>query len=441
MGAILNVFKNKKTRTWGILGVLLVIGILAGTAFASAGAANVTTDTATRATVVALQMEETVEASGSLEAQPFAALRWKTGGVVEAVNVQPGDVVKAGDILLTLQPSSTSASIVSAQADLVNAQEQLDNLLHSNTEFAQVVISLKEAQEDYEAAQDYLTYLQNEDRIPQTDTRVYLQQTPGGYRYDYKVKTFKGPATEDMLIEAENDLALKKAKLEDLQRDYDRLKDGPNAQDILAAQARVDAAQATVNMLSIIAPFDGVVLSVDDHAGDVVNANELSVNVADLGHLYVETQVDESDVAKVREGNPAQVTLDAAPGVTLAGRVAIVNPVGESVGGLVKYTVRIELDQVTGDVFLPLGSTANVVITVAGEQSMLAVPIVAIQNDANGEYVWVVRGGESVRVDVVGGTIYDDLVAVTGDLQAGDVLEVVHENSFTAPNPFGGGQQ
>jgi HlyD family secretion protein len=437
MGTILNVFKNKKTRTWGILGVLLVIGILAWTGFASAGAANATAESASQATVVSLQMEETVEASGSLEAQPFAALKWKTGGVVEAVNVQPGDVVKAGEILATLQPSSTSASIVSAQADLVNAREQLDNLLHSNTDFAQVVVNLKEAQEDFDEAQDYLTYLQNEDRIPQTDTRVYLQQTPGGYRYDYKVKTFKGPATEDMLTEAENDLALKKAKLEDLQREYDRLKDGPNAQDILAAQARVDAAQATVNMLSIIAPFDGVVLSVDDRVGDVVNANELSVNVADLEHLFVEAQVDESDVAKVREGNPAQVTLDALPGLTLTGRVAVVNPVGEVVGGLVKYNVRIDLDPVE-DMFLPLGSTANVVITVAGEQSMLAVPIVAIQNDANGEYVWVVRDGAAVRVDVIGGAIYDDMVAVTGDLQAGDVLEVVHENSFAAPNPFGG---
>jgi len=439
MGAILNVFKNKKTRLWGILGVLLVIGLVTWTVFASAGSANATAEPASQATVVSLQMEETVEATGSLEAQPFAALKWKTGGVVDAVNVQPGDVVKAGDILVTLQPSSTSASIVSAQADLVNAQEQLDDLLHSNTEFAQVVINLKEAQEDFDEAQAYLEYLQTEDKIPQTETRVYLQQTPAGYKYQYKVRNFKGPATEDMLTEAKNDLALKQAKLEDLQRDYDRLKDGPNAQDILAAQARVDAAQATVNMLSIIAPFDGVVLSVEDHAGDVVNANELSVNVADLDHLYVETQVDESDVAKVREGNPAQVTLDALPGVTLTGRVAVVNPVGAAVGGLVKYNVRIELDPAE-DMFLPLGSTANVAIKVADSQTMLAVPIVAIQNDADGEYVWVVRNGETVRVDVVGGAIYEDLVAVTGDLQAGDVLEVVHENSFKAPNPFGGQQ-
>jgi hypothetical protein len=91
--------------------------------------------------------------------------------------------------------------------------------------------------------------------------------------------------------------------------------------------------------------------------------------------------------------------------------------------------------------FLPLGATANVVIQIDGSQSTLAVPIVAIQNDAQGEYVWAVRDGESVRVNVVGGAILDDMVAVTGDLQAGETLQIVHESSFSAPNPFGGGQQ
>jgi HlyD family secretion protein len=440
MSAFFNLFKNKNTRNWGITLVVLLAGLLAWRIFVSADVASATADAENVATVVSVDVAETIEASGSLEAQLFASLDWKTGGVVETVYVQPGDSVKAGDILATLQPASTSSSIVSAKADLVNAQENLDDLLNSNTDFTQVVIDLKEAQEDYDAALDYLHYLKNEDRIPQTSTEVYLKSTRTGYKYQYKIKNFKGPATEDMLTEAENDLGLKESRLNDLQREYDRLKDGPNAQDVLAAQARVDAAQATVNMLSILAPFDGVVLSVDSRAGDVIKTGELSVNVANLDHLYVETQVDESDVAKVKVGSQAEVTLDAMPGLTLTGEVAVVDPVGEAVGGLVKYNVRIDLALVK-DVFLPLGATANVVIQIDGSQSTLAVPIVAIQNDAQGEYVWAVRDGASVRVNVVGGAILDDMVAVTGDLQAGETLQIVHESSFSAPNPFGGGQE
>jgi len=125
-------------------------------------------------------------------------------------------------------------------------------------------------------------------------------------------------------------------------------------------------------------------------------------------------------------------------GITLTGEVSAVNPVGEVISGLVKYKVRIDLDKVEDGMFLPLGTTANVVIKVKDEAAVLAVPITAIQNDSKGEYVWVMRNGEAIRVDVVGGAIIGELVAVTGDLSAGETLQIVDESSFNAPNPFGG---
>jgi len=215
----------------------------------------------------------------------------------------------------------------------------------------------------------------------------------------------------------------------------------PSESDLISAQAKVDAAQASVNSLQIVAPFDGQVLSVEDRVGDTVTAGSLSVNMANMDALYVEAQVDESDVANVKVGYQAEVTLDALPDVTLTGSVVSVNPVGEVVGGLVKYSVRVELVAVD-DIFLPLGSTTNVVIKVSDAQSTLAVPIVAIQNDSKGEYVWAVRDGQPVRVDVLGGAIVGDMVTVTGDLQDGETLEVVaRESGFTPPNPFSGGKQ
>jgi HlyD family secretion protein len=435
---MLNLWKNKTVRNWTIVGIVAVAAILLAWGFSPAKANDATT--ASEVTVTSLDVAETIEASGSLEAQPFASLNWKTSGVVESVNVQPGDFVKADSILLTLDPTSTSASIVSAQADLVTAQKNLEDLLTSGTDLAQAAIDLKNAQEDYDDAVYYLRYLQTDTKIPQTTYGVKLEQTNNGWKYKYTAENFKGPAPEDWIVEAENDLALKKAELEDTQREYDRLLAGDTSSDVIAAQAKVDAAQATVNQLSIIAPFDGQVLSVDSHVGDMVSTGELSVNIADMNHLYVEAQVDETDVANVKVGQQAEVTLDAVSDVALTGSVVSVNPVGEVVGGLVKYTVRIDLDSVK-DVFLPLGSTANVVIKVSNAQATLAVPIVAIQNDSLGEYVWAVRDGASVRVDVVGGAIVGDLVVVTGDLQKGEALEIVaRESGFTAPNPFSGGE-
>jgi multidrug efflux pump subunit AcrA (membrane-fusion protein) len=439
MNTILNLWKDKRMRNWGIAFVAVLIIVVLAINFSSANADSATV--ATEASVVALQVGETIEASGSLEAQPFASLDWKTSGVVETVKVKPGDFVKAGDILIGLQPASTSASIVSAQADLVNAQKALEDLLTSGTDLAQAAIDLKDAQDEYKSKLDYVNYLNNDKNIPLSDTTVYIEKTRGGgYQYVYKTRDYRGPATEAMLIEANNNLALAKGELEDAQREYDRLSAGADSPDVIAARAKVDAAQATVNQLSIIAPFDGQVLSVDDHVGDVVATGDLSVNLADMKHLYIETQVDESDIANVKLGNQATVTLDAVSGVTFSGKVSAINPVGEVVSGLVKYNVRVDLDKVDGDVFLPLGTTANVVIQVRDVATTLAVPITAIQNDSNGEYVWVIQKDNSTtRVDIVSGSIVGDLVAVSGDLKEGDRLKLLDNSGFQAPNPLKGG--
>lgn len=437
MDTVLILWKNKNIRNWGIGLAALLVVVMVVRGFSSANASN--TDVATEARVVSLDVTETIEASGSLEAQPFASLTWKTDGVVQDVKVKSGDFVKTGSILVELQPSSTSANIVSAQADLVNAQKELDDLLHSGTDLAQATIDLKDAQENYQSKLDYVNYLNNDSNIPLSDTIVYLEKTRGGgYEYRYKTREYRGPATEAMLTEANNNLALAKGELDDAQREYDRLSAGADSPDVIAARAKVDAAQATVNQLSIIAPFDGQILSVDDHVGDVVNTGELSVNLADMDHLYIETQVDESDIARVKLGNQAEVTLDAVSGVMITGKVSAINPVGEVVSGLVKYTVRVDLDAVDDDVFLPLGTTANVVIQIKDMAAVLAVPITAIQNDTKGEYVLVLEeDGSTKRVDIVSGAIVGDLVAVSGDLNEGDTLQLLNNNGL---NPAMDGQ-
>lgn len=430
----MNILKNKKT--WITISIVVLLAAV-GIGFFNSREANAAP--AAEAVVTSLDLAETIDVSGSLSAQPSASLYWKTTGTVFEVKVQAGEQVRAGDVLMTLEVTSAPSSVVSAQAELVTAQQNLDDLLNSDTQLAQAVIDLKEAQENFDKAENYLTYLQNDNKVPQSDTRTELVSTPNGYKYVYKTKNFKGPAPEEWITDAENDLALKKALLQDAQRNYDELSAGASRQEIRAAQAKVDAAQATVNTLSIIAPFDGEILYISSRPGDVVNTSTLAVNMADVEHLYVETQVDESDIANVRLGGAARVTLDALPGVELDGAVSAINPVGQAVSGLVKYTVRIDLVRPSDETFLPLGATANVSLLAGDAQSVLAVPIVAIQNDSSGEFLWVVRDDGSVeRVTVNGGSIVGDLVVVSGEISTGDRVQLVRESSFSAPNPFGG---
>jgi RND family efflux transporter MFP subunit len=434
-----NVSKGRKARYWAIGLILVILAVFVFLRVNSAAASSRTANPT--AAVTTLDLAQTVEASGALAAQPSASLTWSTSGVVEKVNVKAGDQVRAGDVLMKLKTTSVAPSIISAQADLVTAQQDLQTA-QSSTGLAQAAIDLKTAGEAYDKAANYLKYLQTSQKVPQSATRLFLETKRNSWMYIYKTKTFKGPAPQDWIVNAQNDLALKKGQLEDAQRTYDRLQAGSNSQDVIAAQAKVDAAQATVDSMSIIAPFDGKVLYVENQPGDVVSTGANAVNVANLGHLYVEAQVDESDIANIRVANPVTATLDAVPGLTLTGKATAIDPVGSLVSGLVKYTVRIDFDKKDTDLSLPLGATVNLSIQVKEPTTELAVPVTAIQNDSKGEYVWVVRNGSPLRVDVVGGQIVGDHVAVSGNLKEGEVVQVgPGNNSSTGRSPiriFGG---
>lgn len=425
---MLNALKSKRFRNRAMIGIVIVaVLLLAGQTFLS-GEAQTTTNVAGK--VVSVMAAKNVESSGSLKAQPFASLTWKTGGVVEEVYVKAGDQVKAGDVLMKLNAASVDAGVFSAQADLENAKKDLDDLLISSDEdLAQATIDLKDAREAYDQAASYLKYLQTSPKVRQTYTKLYYDDERFGWETVYKTRVFKARAPQDWIIDAENDAALKKAQLEDAQRAYDRLKDGPNAQDVTIAQARIDAAQATLDSMSIIAPFDGQVLYIESKPNDVVTTDSVALNMANLDRLYIETQVNASEIANVKVGSPITATLEAAPGLELTGRVAAISALGKENAGSVEYTVRIDLDPVKDESSLPLGSTASVTIQVEKATRSLAVPITVIQNDSQGEYVLVVRkDGSTKRVDVVGGVIVGDLITVSGDLKEGDALTTANND-------------
>jgi multidrug efflux pump subunit AcrA (membrane-fusion protein) len=116
--------------------------------------------------------------------------------------------------------------------------------------------------------------------------------------------------------------------------------------------------------------------------------------------------------------------------LTLPGKVTSVDPIGASSSGVVNYTVRVTLDKTDPQILI--GATANVVITVSQPQTMMTVPVLAVQNDAQGEYVMKVNNGSSERVAVVSGKIIGTQVVVKGNLKVGDTVEVASTSSTSS---------
>lgn len=336
--------------------ILFVVASLFFTACALSGSPATTATPEVIPTVLA---DNTIIAEGRVEPITYAEIAFNASGAVSEVLVNVGESVKKGQSLIRLGDESDT-NYAAAQLELVSAQKAWDDLVNSrDAEFAQTVIDLKDAKEAYNKADDYLNYLKNAQKVPQTQNKVYLVQTWKGYEYRYKTIHFKGPAPQDWITEAENDLALKKADLDKAQRAYDRLKDGPDADQLPVLEARLNAAKAGVAAFEVDAPFDGVVAELNAKVGSSISAGQIAVTIADTSSwTVVTTDVTEIDVVKIKEGQPVTVTLDAIPDATLKGEILSIGQNYSQNQGDIVYEVRILLTDV--DPAMRWGMTAAV---------------------------------------------------------------------------------
>jgi multidrug resistance efflux pump len=321
-----------------LLITLMVLSLL----FTACSAGNA--PAATPESVPTVIADSTIIAEGRLEPIQYAEIAFTAGGVVSEVLAKEGQAVKKGEAIIRLGDASDT-NYAAAQLELVSAQQELTDLNNAGgTDLAQAVIDLKDATEEFDKAENYLKYLQDSKKVSQTETRSYLVQTWKGYEYRYKTKTFKGPAPQDWIIEAENDLALKRAKLDEAQRRYDRLKDGADVEQLAILEARLNAARAKLAAFSVIAPFDSVVAELDAKAGSSINAGETAVTVADFSDWVVKTtDLTEIDVVELQEGQPVVVSLDAIPDAELKGTILSIGQSFAENQGDVVYEVTILL--------------------------------------------------------------------------------------------------
>jgi multidrug resistance efflux pump len=321
------------------LTILLAVSLL----IAACGSGNKSTS-ATPEVIPTVIADDTIIAEGRVEPVHFAQIAFSTSGVVSDVLIKEGQQVQKGQPLIQLGDASDT-NYAAAQVELANAQMALNDLVDtSGSDLAQTVIELKDAKEAYNKADNYLHYLQTAQKVPQTQTQVYLVQTWKGYQYEYKTKNFKGPAPEDWIIEAQNDLALKKAKMDELQRAYDRMKNGADSEQLALLEARLNAAKAGVAAFSVVAPFDGVVAALSAKTGSSINAGEVAVTVADFSNWLVKTtDVTEIDVVNLKEGQPVTVTFDALPELELKGSVLSIGQTYTQNQGDIVYEVTVLL--------------------------------------------------------------------------------------------------
>jgi HlyD family secretion protein len=311
--------------------------------FAFVLAACGSSTTATPEAVTTPASVNAVIAEGHFVPARDATLSFQARGTVVEVKVKAGDKVKDGDVLARLGGQS-DAAFAGAQLELVNAQQALKTLQDTTDVVrAKAWITLRDAKKEYEDAQD-----------------LYDAMIAGDYEYDrvvYKIirgmrvptveTVTVGTVDEDTLADAKDDMELKKALYDDAQRAYDRVKDGPDVDQVTLLQARLDAAKAAIASFAIVAPFNATVMDVNVEEGDQAGPETWAVKIADTSAWYVETSdLTELEVVKIAVGSKASILPDALPDAEMKGVVESISQTFTMQSGDVLYRVKLKVDEV-----------------------------------------------------------------------------------------------
>jgi HlyD family secretion protein len=334
----------------------------------------------------------TVSATGTVAPLNQVEVGSELSGAVERVMVEENDVVVPGQVLATLDATKLRDQIVGGEAAVAVAQAQLREARATVRE----------------------TGLRR-DRL----SRLWTSSN-GGY-----------PARADVdAAEAAAERALAGA--------------ASATAGVRQAEATLRTHRTNLEKSTIRSPIGGVILDRQVEPGQTVAASlqapVLFVLAEDLSRMNLEIDIDEAEVAAVREAQTATFTVDAYPGRAFEARVTRVGLGSQTKEGVVTYTALLSVDN--ADLSLRPGMTATAEITTLRRQNVFLVPEQALrfsppstsaptstgltgalsprmpggrgQRQSDGSQIWVLRDGTPVRVPVTTGASNGQTIEVSG---------------------------
>lgn len=361
--------RRKKLIRRGIaVGVVVAIALIAIIATLvinaqPAGTNGPVTDMVTEGTFTT-----TVEAKGQLKPISASVVSPSVDGTVEKINVQAGQSVNEGDVLMTIKNDALDSAVSEAQRAVAAAQEDLNN--------AKVALAAAQA-------------------APTTDS-------------DGSTGPSDANANANAVSTAQRNLASAQAALEQATaKAAERTVKAPSSGSIVELNAKVGA---TVS--------GGMVMGEGDTSG-----GKQCMQIADLSKMKVTVQVGEKDIAKIAVGQSANVTYPAFPDIMSQGTVTAIASVansdsGSGSGGSVTFNVDILIE--APDSRLKPGMTAEVSVVTEKLDDVVMVPTMALMTE-DGEHYYVNLATDSegkktrrVKVTVV---TQNDNEAVVGKTQ------------------------
>jgi HlyD family secretion protein len=300
-------------------------------------------------------LQASVSATGVLNPVRQVQISSQVSGQIKELLVDFNSPVREGQLIARLDPETFDQRVRQARADVDAARAASltaqANVAQALAQASKVQVDLDEALRDSKLKQELIA--QNFISASEADkaAAVVRSQT-------------------EALKAAQAQVAVARAQTQSAQAV------------IRQREAVLRQAQVDVRRTEIRSPVDGIVIKRTVEVGQTVAASlqapELFVIARNLHDMQVEASIDEADVARVREGQPATFTIDAFPGRNFEGRVSQVRQAAVSVQNVTTYTVVVSFTNPDGPQPLP-GMTANVRIVTDARENVLRLPNAALR--------------------------------------------------------------
>ncbi|MBN2094176.1 MAG: efflux RND transporter periplasmic adaptor subunit [Candidatus Zambryskibacteria bacterium] len=191
---------------------------------------------------------------------------------------------------------------------------------------------------------------------------------------------------------------------------------------VTQAKAAVTALEASLTKSVIRAPFDGIVTTQNAKVGSAVSAGQILISLNSKTEAYIEANISEIHIGKIKESDPVFMTFDAFPDREFGGVVSYIEPGDFIIDGIVNYKIRVNfLDY---DEKIKNGLTVNLKIQTAKKENVLAIPLYAVSEENGQNMVKKLYGKNIQKIPVQLGLMGNDgLVEILNGLEEGDILE------------------
>lgn len=379
-----------KKRWWivGSVAAVLAVGAASMTLMGSQQAAG-TPVSVGKVTTAALETK--VLTSGIVTVEDKQRIYANVNGILREFAVKEGDAVKKGQVIGKIDTSDVESRImeIDAQIELARANLSKAQAGSEPEELAQERERVAQAERDYDnAKREY-------ERIRQ------LHES--------------GATTQQELDKAKAQVDSALSALNVARQQYALKQKGPRREEIASLEAQINSRLAEKALLEkervqsvLVAPADGTVIERAAENGQYVNKGTEILTLANLNHLLIEADINESDVSKIRLGQTAVIEGSALGKQKLSAKVIRISPIAvttpNSSGQGEKTRVKVTLEP-SGDLSaLKPGFHVDIDISVEKIDNALQVPIEAVQQEVDGStFVWVAENGVAKKRKVTVG--------------------------------------